>query len=124
METGLVYAEEAKVAVQPKKRKMNWFKKMITSWVREDWEHAQQAGIRSNRIRDHDGPIPTIRASDSVEIEGLSFKVMPAHGGVIVQMRKYNRKIDTENYTTYIIPEGEDVAERVGQIVSMELLRH
>lgn len=98
---------------------MNWFKNKIIQWIRDDWENAGRSVMKATQ-----GNVAIARPSDSVDIEGLSFKVMPAHGGVIVQMRKYNRKIDTENYTTYIIPEGEDVAERVGQIVSMELLRH
>jgi hypothetical protein len=48
---------------------------------------------------------------------------MPAQGGTIVQIRHYDRKTDRNNNITHIIPDGEDIAERIGQIVSMELLR-
>lgn len=94
---------------------MNWFKRKIINWAQAK---QQKYGIESQKIE--------LAASedDSVDIRGLTFRVMPAHGGVIVQMRSYNKKTDRENNITYIIPEGEDVAERVGQIVSMELLRH
>ena len=48
---------------------------------------------------------------------------MPAQGGTIVQIRHYDRKTDRHNNITHIIPDGEDISERIGQIVSMELLR-
>ena len=59
-----------------------------------------------------------------VEIEGLTFNVMSANGGTIIQTRQYNSKIDRNVYSTHIIPDGEDVAERIGQIVSLELLKN
>lgn len=62
--------------------------------------------------------------SPSIDITGLSFNVMPAQGGVIVQIRKYDDKINRNNYTTHIIAEGQDVAETVGKIVAMELWKH
>lgn len=100
---------------------MNWLKKKIIRWARNNWENAKSGRYEVEAMQ---GPGGTVTLSNSVDVDGLAFKVMPALGGVIVQLRKYNRKIDTENYTTYIIPEGEDISERVGQIVSMELLRH
>jgi hypothetical protein len=48
---------------------------------------------------------------------------MSANGGVIVQLRQYDRKTDRSNLSTHIITDGEDVADRIGQIVSLEMLR-
>jgi hypothetical protein len=59
--------------------------------------------------------------SARIDVEGLNFNVMPAVGGVIVQLRQYDRKTDRNNNSTHIIPEGEDVAETIGKIVAMEL---
>jgi hypothetical protein len=47
---------------------------------------------------------------------------MPARGGTVIQVQKYDRRKDESNTTTYVIPEGEDIAQEVGRIVSMELL--
>jgi hypothetical protein len=89
---------------------MNWIKRKIISWVRDDWDRCQ--------------PKMSVDCSEpSVDIEGLRFNVMPAQGGTIVQIRHYDRKTDRNNNITHIIPDGEDIAERIGQIVSMELLR-
>ena len=89
---------------------MMWLKRKIISWVRDDWNSCQ--------------PKISVDCSEpSVDIEGLRFNVMPAQGGTIVQIRHYDRKTDRNNNITYIIPDGDDIAERIGQIVSMELLR-
>jgi hypothetical protein len=58
-----------------------------------------------------------------VEVEGLTFNVMPAQGGTVVQIRSYNRKADQDNLFTHVIPEGEDITTAIGHIVSMELLK-
>ena len=48
---------------------------------------------------------------------------MPARGGTVVQIRQYDRQKDRSNVVTHVIPDGEDIAHAVGQIVSMELIR-
>jgi hypothetical protein len=89
---------------------MKWLKKKIVSWVREDWYNSQ--------------PVADVAVgARSVDVEGLSFNVMPAQGGTVVQIRSYDRKSDRNNNITHVIPDGEDIAVRLGQIVSMELLR-
>ena len=90
---------------------MKWLKKVVVKWVRDDWHNSQPVECT-----------PTVGAR-SVDVEGLSFNVMPAQGGTVVQIRCYDRKTDRNNHITHVIPEGEDIAERIGQIVSMELLR-
>ena len=89
---------------------MNWLKKRIIKWVREDWYNSQPV-------------VDVAVGSRSVDVEGLSFNVMPAQGGTVVQIRCYDRKTDRNNHITHVIPDGEDISERIGQIVSMELLR-
>ena len=89
---------------------MKWLKRKIVGWVREDWYNSQ--------------PVQDVAVSArSVDVEGLSFNVMPAQGGTVVQIRSYDRKSDRNNTITHVIPDGEDIATRLGQIVSMELLR-
>ena len=90
---------------------MKWLKRKIVGWVRDDWNSCQPVA---------QSPVVGARA---VDVEGLSFNVMPAQGGTIVQIRHYDRKTDRHNNITHIIPDGEDISERIGQIVSMELLR-
>ena len=90
---------------------MKWLKQKIVAWVREDW-YANQPVQDSPRV-----------GARAVDVEGLSFNVMPAQGGTVVQIRNYDRKTDRSNNTTHVIPDGEDIATAIGHIVSIELLR-
>jgi len=90
---------------------MKWLKRIVVKWVKEDWYNSQP-------VQD----VVSVGAR-AIDVEGLSFNVMSAQGGTVVQIRSYDRKTDRNNNITYVIPDGEDVAERLGQIVSMELLR-
>lgn len=64
-----------------------------------------------------------VRPSDGPDIEGMRFTLMRATGGIILQGRNYDHRKDQHNTTTYIITDDEPLAERIGQIVSMEILR-
>ena len=90
---------------------MNWLKKQVVKWVKDDWYNSQ--------------PVQDVVSvgTKAVDVEGLSFNVMPAQGGTVVQIRSYDRRSDRNNTITHVIPNGEDIATRLGQIVSMELLR-
>jgi hypothetical protein len=96
---------------------MNWLKKRIQVWAlkqeikeKEKEMSTAQIGVA---IRAHEGP----------DIDGLRFTIMKANGGVILQSRTYDRRKDENNTSTYIIGEDEPYAERIGQIVSMEILK-
>ena len=88
---------------------MRWLKRQLRRWIQDEDIY----------------PIATMETPvrHGVDVEGLSFNVMPAQGGTIVQLRYYDRKTDRNNYITHVIPDGEDIANRVGHIVSMEILR-
>jgi hypothetical protein len=69
--------------------------------------------------------INAVRANDDIDMDNcIRFQVMTARGGTIIQTSHYDQKTDRHTRTTHIIPEGDDIAERVGQIVSLELLSH
>lgn len=74
---------------------------------------------------DHDdytiGEVGLAVSSPHIEIDGLSFNVMPAQGGTIVQLRRYDRKNDRNDSSTHVIAEGQDIAETIGKIVALEL---
>ena len=88
---------------------MNWLKRKMRRWLQEEDCYDNV-------------PIATVRSND-IDMEGLAFSVMPARGGTVVQIRQYDRQKDRSNVVTHVIPDGEDIAHAVGQIVSMELIR-
>lgn len=69
-------------------------------------------------------PLAVAPGRDGIDLDnGLRFTVQPATGGVIVQIYHYDRKTDRSNNIMHVIPDGDDIAESIAHIVSMELLR-
>lgn len=87
---------------------MNWLRTKLHNFI-----FPQDAPMAPDRIME----------KQEADIEGLRFTVMPARGGTIVQLRNYDSKNDRHTYATYVIPDGEDISQEVGRIVSMELLK-
>lgn len=104
---------------------MNWLKRKIIKWVREDWEEANQA------IACEDGPklrrgINTLsRQSDhSLDSDAtLTFTVYNAIGGKVVEFRRYDRKQDRSDHSVYVIGKDEDFGEKIAKIATLETLR-
>ena len=53
----------------------------------------------------------------------ISFELTTAVGGRILNVRRYDNRIDRHDQTTYVIPSGEDVGARVAKILNLELIK-
>jgi hypothetical protein len=67
-------------------------------------------------------PMPVARGDD-ISGKNMSFQLFFAEGGVVLQRYQYNHKTDRNENKLFLIGEDQDVAMRVGEIVSMEILR-
>jgi len=102
---------------------MNWFKRMVINWVREDWDNA----------RDEQDCYPSPKLSRGLNSVGstrdigsdvsLQFKVYNAIGGKIVEFSRYDRKSDNVDHQIYIIGKDEDFGEKIAKISTLEILR-
>ena len=90
--------------------------------IRRIWSAIMKWGWDYNRNLDRD-VLSTPRLYNEVDVGGLSFNVMVARGGTIVQVRNYDSGKDRTAINTHVIPEGEDISTAIGHIVSMELLK-
>jgi hypothetical protein len=101
---------------------MNWFKRMVVKWVREDWE----AGIR----QDDCYPTPklsnqlsTISSREVNSDPTLHFKVYNAIGGKVVEFSRYDRQKDRNFHDIYIIGKNEDFGEKIAKIAMLEAFK-
>jgi len=102
---------------------MNWFKKMVARWVKEDWENA--SGMTSAEANSLIKPRRAV-SMDSSTIDGhtgLNITVMSAVGGKIVTFRHYDRRNDENKYRHYVIPDDLDFERELGKMITMESLR-
>jgi hypothetical protein len=104
---------------------MNWFKRMVVSWVREDWDNArQEQDCYPSTKMSRGNPISTISGRANVDSEPtLQFKVYSAVGGKIVEFSRYDPKSDRTDRQIYIIGKEEDFGEKIAKISTLEALR-
>jgi len=103
---------------------MNWFKRMVVKWVREDWDKASQE-------QDYPSPklsrgINAIGGGGSREVNSdptLQFKIYSAIGGKVVEFSRYDRQTDRTEHQVYIIGKDEDFGEKIAKISTLEVLR-
>jgi hypothetical protein len=106
---------------------MNWFKRIIVKWVREDWEnarHVPEQDCYPSTKMSRGNSISSISGRANVDSEPtLQFKVYSAVGGKIVEFSRYDPKSDRTDRQIYIIGKDEDFGEKIAKISTLEALR-
>lgn len=104
---------------------MKWFKQMVVNWVREDWENANQP-VEESYKKHRNGLIMGTAMVEKGSPEGentIRFELSSAVGGKILNVRHYDERKDRHEHQTYVIPNGEDVGERVAKIINLEMFK-
>ena len=97
---------------------MNWLRKRVIAWVREDWDEA-------NRMSGRNSLQPVASTEEDIGLEDpIRFDLQSVIGGHLLRVRQpYDRKTDRTPSTTYIIQSGDDIGARIAKIVNIELLK-
>jgi hypothetical protein len=101
---------------------MKWAKKLLLKWVSD----AQRDQFNEPHVVEETDMKLMSREVDDHEInmeKSVKFSVLPARGGCVLEIKSWDKKEREWDTVTHVIPEGEDVAHAVGQLVSMEMLR-
>ena len=68
--------------------------------------------------------IPSSLVKGSPEGENrITFELSSAVGGKILNVRHYDDRKDRHESQTYVIPNGEDIGERVAKIINLEMFK-
>jgi len=99
---------------------MKWVKRIITRWVREDWDTVgADINIASNKKM-----LGLNHATSTIDSHaGLNITVMPAIGGRIITFRHYDRRKDDNQFRHYVIPEDMDFERELGKMITLESMR-
>lgn len=103
---------------------MKWFKRMITRWVREDWDNVgkELSRVEVEKLQTSRGLVRS--NSDTIDgYTGLNITVMPAIGGKIITFRHYDRRKDDNQFRHYVIPDDLDFERELGKMITMESIR-
>jgi hypothetical protein len=60
--------------------------------------------------------------SDGLNVGGMHFTVYSATGGKVIEFKTYDPRIDRHLSNLYVITEGEDLGDELGQIIVKESL--
>ena len=103
---------------------MKWFKRMITRWVREDWENAKEENKNMHMPKLSRG-LTVGSNPDSIDSHvGLNITVMPAIGGKVITFRHYNRHTDNSQLRHYVIHDELDFERELGKMITLESIRN
>ena len=94
---------------------MRWLKRKLAKWV-NDYNNNEPKRERTQLISSEEASQP---GSDPI----LHFKVYSAVGGRVVEFRYYDRKMDRNHTTTYIITNEQDFGERISKIATLEVMK-
>ncbi len=101
---------------------MQWFDKWFYKQTKKAWENKN---IYEVEEKVHMG-IGSTMSIDRGRPEGdnrITFELSSAVGGKILNVRHYDDRKDRHESQTYVIPNGEDVGERVAKIVNLEMFK-
>lgn len=103
---------------------MNWLKKILWRWSQEGREIYECEGDNGKIRLSRPGRLISHDDCEAVSDDPiLNFKVFNAVGGKVVEFRRYDRKSDRNDSTTYIITNDQDFGERIAKIAMMENLK-
>jgi hypothetical protein len=95
---------------------MNWFKRKIIQWVREDWE-------KENKKYQDVGIVARSETNSPETDPVLTFRLYSANNGQILEFRSYDRVKDRSFSSTYIVNKDSDIGEYVSKCLSLEMLK-
>jgi hypothetical protein len=108
---------------------MRIFDKWLYSKVRDMWDnrHKYEAMREEKWLQESTkmaiGGQAMVERGNPEGEDRISFELSSAVGGRILNVRRYDNKLDRHNQTTYVIASGEDVGSRVTKIINLELLK-
>ena len=95
---------------------MNWLKRKVIKWVREDWGNERKGnavegiGIPATEHKVDDDPV-------------LTFRIYSATNGQIIEFRRWDKKADRNYNSTYIVEKDKDLGEYINKCLSLEMLK-
>jgi len=98
----------------------NWLRKKMHNFIfpRDELEGTPST---SNKVSRKGIGITT--DGETLSSEPLRMSIYSANGGVVIETRQYDRVKDRSINQLYVVGHGEDIADTVSKVITMESLR-
>ena len=105
---------------------MKWFYKWLASKI-DDTKYAEpdeaMAVNTSSSGRPKSRRIASVRESDELGSEPITFKMFKGNGGWAIEFRQYDHKNDRVDTSLYVVNNEEELGRHISQIITMEALK-
>lgn len=102
-------------------RMMKWGWDFSRNLPEDDGQVPIAIGLGAKRHRGHD---MVLISDDDIDLTNpISFRVQAVQGGTLVETRWYDEKQDRHDRKLHIVTGDDNLADAIGKIVTMELLK-
>lgn len=103
---------------------MNWLKLKFRNWINSAQDiYASDRDYKESRAMKMGIGTAMVERGSPEGQDRISFELSSAVGGRILNVRRYDQRKDQHENQTYVIPNGEDIGERVAKIINLEMFR-
>jgi hypothetical protein len=103
---------------------MKWLDNWLYGKVRDMWDNSHKyQTIQLPELKMASGGQLSVDRGAPEGEDRINFELSSAVGGRILNVRRYDTRTDRHNQTTYVIPTGEDIGQRVAKIINLELIK-
>lgn len=108
-----------------------WFDKWFAKKCKQAWEDSQYepeenltAGMNaiSGRVA-KSRRISTVRDSEDLSTEPITFKMFKASGGWAIEFRQYDSRNDRMDTSLHVVNNEEDLGNHISKIITLEALK-
>lgn len=103
---------------------MNWFYRWLSDKISDANHSAEENAINlvsTGRPKSH--KLSTVRESEDLRSEPITFKMYKASGGWAIEFRQYDNRNDRVDTSLYVVSDEEELGKHVSQIITMEALK-
>jgi hypothetical protein len=105
---------------------MKWFFKWLSSKIDDTKYSEPDEALAVNTIsgsRAKSRRIASVRESDDLSTEPITFKMFKASGGWAIEFRQYDSRNDRVETSLYVVNDEEELGRHISQIITMEALK-
>lgn len=104
---------------------MKWFYKWLASKI-DDTKYSEPEEASGMNLISSGRPKSrriSVRESDELSSEAITFKMFKANGGWAIEFRQYDNKNDRVDTSLYVVSNEEELGRHISQIITMEALK-
>lgn len=107
---------------------LKWFYRWLGNKINQanSVEEADSPGINligSNRATKKSLRAVSVRESDELNTEPITFKMFKASGGWAIEFRQYDNRNDRVDTNLYVVNDEQELGKHISQIITMEALK-